>query len=479
MKWMTLGLALLVWLNPKAAAGADDEASRIDPGAARATRILWVHPLFFAASEALPVLLGHAGGDIDLPPIPPKLQRTLPDVSPEDNGYVMLQNLPEGLFVELRDVAPQEVVLAYEYQGEPLPPAMVRTWLAANAEALAYFQTAFAKPEFFYPERITLDSVAAGLSEVTEFSRLLASTGPLEELSSPQRLEIVDGLFEASARVRQMGLLISLLTGLAFEESAYTYVLGQAELTTDTVFLAKLQASLAGRPEARTGFREVLQGEFDGLRAFLLANTESLDPAFLSIRSSGRAIQLRYSYKPHLTLSQMTEFFEEWTDATQLSGRAVFDALPELPAFGTREALRQGLREGNAYGTVVQILLLPEPQLITAIAFDREFKGRALEAAIALRRYQLEHGAWPETLEALVPDYLEAVPRDPFDESRPLNYDRERRMIWSIGKDFVDEGGVYAEDDDGNPDTRPGFSHDTAEPTLILPQWPDRPGPAD
>lgn len=44
--------------------------------------------------------------------------------------------------------------------------------------------------------------------------------------------------------------------------------------------------------------------------------------------------------------------------------------------------------------------------------------------AVALRRYKLDHGAYPNTLDELVPSYLKAVPLDPFTE-RPPKYKRQ------------------------------------------------------
>ena len=40
----------------------------------------------------------------------------------------------------------------------------------------------------------------------------------------------------------------------------------------------------------------------------------------------------------------------------------------------------------------------------------------------------------------LVPDELEAVPLDPFD-GRPFRYDAKRRIVYSVGKNLVDDGG--------------------------------------
>jgi hypothetical protein len=63
--------------------------------------------------------------------------------------------------------------------------------------------------------------------------------------------------------------------------------------------------------------------------------------------------------------------------------------------------------------------------------------------AIALKRYQLQHGAWPETLAAMVPALLPSVPIDPYD-GKPLRYHPNADgtfLLYCVGEDGVDDGG--------------------------------------
>lgn len=69
--------------------------------------------------------------------------------------------------------------------------------------------------------------------------------------------------------------------------------------------------------------------------------------------------------------------------------------------------------------------------------------------ALAIRLYEIDHGQRPDTLEALVPDYLPAVPRDPFTLDQPIGY-RPRGAIL-IEARHVDEGRVT-----GQPLQEPG-----------------------
>lgn len=115
---------------------------------------------------------------------------------------------------------------------------------------------------------------------------------------------------------------------------------------------------------------------------------------------------------------------------------------------------------------------------------------RMAAAAIAIRLYQADHdGTRPETLEALVPDYLPAVPMDPYVGDRPIGYKpdgvvpktydeidpwyepltKEERdalplrpfpLLYCVGMDFKDHGGRLVIDDYGEFDHVSGWSDD-------------------
>ncbi len=66
-----------------------------------------------------------------------------------------------------------------------------------------------------------------------------------------------------------------------------------------------------------------------------------------------------------------------------------------------------------------------------------------LMVTLALRAYKMEHGVYPATLAALAPNYLQAVPDDPFALSGALRYKRQgaRYILYSVGPDGKDDGG--------------------------------------
>jgi hypothetical protein len=63
--------------------------------------------------------------------------------------------------------------------------------------------------------------------------------------------------------------------------------------------------------------------------------------------------------------------------------------------------------------------------------------------AIALKRYQLQHGNFPDKLSELTPELLPSVPLDPVD-GKPLRYRRNTDgtfLLYSVGADGKDDGG--------------------------------------
>lgn len=66
---------------------------------------------------------------------------------------------------------------------------------------------------------------------------------------------------------------------------------------------------------------------------------------------------------------------------------------------------------------------------VAAKALEAEFRTTAVAAAVAVARYERRHGEPPDALEQLVPEFLDAVPVDPFDHGRPVKYDKEEGVI--------------------------------------------------
>jgi hypothetical protein len=81
---------------------------------------------------------------------------------------------------------------------------------------------------------------------------------------------------------------------------------------------------------------------------------------------------------------------------------------------------------------------------------------RMAETSLAVERYRLANGRLPESLEKLVPAYLPAVPQDPCD-GKLLRFRLLEKgyLIYSVGKDGMDNGGVARPRDAKSSDKTP------------------------
>ena len=72
---------------------------------------------------------------------------------------------------------------------------------------------------------------------------------------------------------------------------------------------------------------------------------------------------------------------------------------------------------------------------------------RVMRAALAVEGCRLKHGRLPASLKDLVPEYIKAVPVDPFD-GKPLRYRKLKKgfVVYSVGRNGRDDGGRNVND---------------------------------
>lgn len=97
----------------------------------------------------------------------------------------------------------------------------------------------------------------------------------------------------------------------------------------------------------------------------------------------------------------------------------------------------------RSYDFVIVNLLETAKQIVQIKAQSGMWLEGA-ETIVALERYRLKNGSYPETLDALVPDFLKSVPRDIYVPEKPLLYgrDNDNYHLYSVGENRIDNGGV-------------------------------------
>lgn len=117
-----------------------------------------------------------------------------------------------------------------------------------------------------------------------------------------------------------------------------------------------------------------------------------------------------------------------------------------------KKTLLHSLEEPNAVGQMV-VTLHVRVMIRSVLHVHQEaaYLG-ATRLVVALRIYEGRTGALPDDLAELVKSgILQKVPVDPF-SCQPFAYSKARRLIWSVGENEKDDGGVATGDGYGDPD---------------------------
>jgi hypothetical protein len=108
-------------------------------------------------------------------------------------------------------------------------------------------------------------------------------------------------------------------------------------------------------------------------------------------------------------------------------------------------------REHGWQGRLSEIITRGQRQRANsrAVQFSRDrwhAMSRLLLTDLAIRQFERQHGAWPENLGQLVPEYLAELPIDPY-SGRPLGYlpGDDDFALYSVGLDRQDNGGRFSE----------------------------------
>lgn len=200
------------------------------------------------------------------------------------------------------------------------------------------------------------------------------------------------------------------------------------------------------------------------------ASPDELHAWSAELRAGLLALLVRDRWRRIGQLAMVDDYYDNlyWGQRLETQeGRSVMDApfrTLDLAQFtrGTRGVLQQAAAQtwGELYAVPLLVSELDQPfSLLTAeiwafripdlrrfdtLCLQRAMRCEMVAAALALRLYELEHGAPPQTLAELVPTYLPSVPRDALRDGAPP-------IVWHQGANaFLSAGQARGDPTDPN-----------------------------
>lgn len=316
-------------------------------------------------------------------------------------------------------------------------------FLTQNQKALPLLHQAVARKKCRYPVDLTagLTATMPYLASVKKCAQLLEKDTAAQAAKGRMDLaaqSVLDGLHLAQSLAEEP-LLISQLVRVATEsitQGGLRQALDRRPFSDEQ--LAVLSTALR-EAENATGFTRAFVGErCFGIAFFQLPAAEQAKLIAQMGKEAGGIDFETYRKKPAYTAD--ADFYLDCMDGYIAAAGQSFP--------GSLEAASQLAGQGGEArdkGHVISAVLLPALGTAIEKAADAAARLRLARVALAVERHRLAHqNALPETLDQLVPQFLDAVPADPYD-GRPLRYAKtppKGYTLYSVGKDRKDDGGM-------------------------------------
>ena len=391
-------------------------------------------PLFFAGCNSAP------------PPAPPVLIPRPPRPTPEPTAPIATPApLPKAAFVIPKSNVPKPngydaLVKAGQSLQPELPAnsnlAQQKAHVQKNATALQALQKAMQLPIVAPPQR-GLVGTKLYHAEMRKLARALTERARVQADAGNFNAAVQSGLdaVELGAAIQNGGNKLTMLTGIAIEQ------IGNHELWKWRENVNAQQAAQAARRLAQIELRHsglaAMESEekwqaLSTLRQitresdwekFRQGKVKGWDTAFKDPNDRARLRKLSY---PQIEANLMAKM-----DAAIASAKLPY--APNAPRLNSAADPLSNLLTGSAGS--------PRSRLVYE---NTRAENRLLMTAFALQAFVKTGGQYPPTLNALVPKYLKAVPRDPFAPTKPLVYKLSGRtyMLYSVGLDGKDNGGT-------------------------------------
>jgi len=315
-----------------------------------------------------------------------------------------------------------------------LPPhifsADVSAVVAKNQDALIILHKALSMPDYWYEIKADIyvfdSNMVPNFLHYRQMARLLsysaiAESGAGNHTTALQDLAAIENI---SKHIKSYPTLLSLMLSIAIDStrvSSLEYILATSSNMSGDVIKLPVKIHIASLQETQKAFRFESLGGLQMLSQ-IGANINFYDNTYHMLRDSHlHDYLLKYIWTPISSLAYSVFLYPIDIDS-QLK------TIPEISGQVTSyEELYHNLEKVNQIkasegGILSMISIISYGSFINRIMSNDARKGLA-DLALAVTAYKSEKGRYPERVEELVPEYIDRLPIDPYD-NRPLKLKR-------------------------------------------------------
>lgn len=360
----------------------------------------------------------------------PAIDEAMEDIEALTEDYdldeVYSMSLTDEQFVELEEILNREELKAYFA-------------LLEQITELPYFQ-----PDWDYSEGPALLIPEVGTQRTAAQLLLAKAALSLHLDDTSLATEFTQQALFLAEHVNQSYTFVSILTANAIRNSVHVLI-ESIDRQSDEGIPESLALFFGGSPLAdnwinaidlerlvmgETIFPAIIEGDIEKKR--IIFGEDETKWADLSDASSIRWFFI-YDYALYLNIMADSREFAELPFHESIDDERV--------------ALEQSMLEAREHYRIITSIIVPTFAPVRTNLVQSDSKQLLALTGLSLSAYYRDHAKYPETLEALVPDYLDELPIDPLSgESFLYRKEGEGYSLYGLGPNRVDDGGETNEE---------------------------------
>jgi len=371
------------------------------------------------------------------------------EINESDNAFYYFSDIREKIYIPYNKEENQ--LFRDMSEGKAWDNEFAKELIDKNNEAFEYLDkglncSVYQNPNFTDPSKVYIGTVLISLSHLKSMAKLssIKSFYLLKQNKPKESLDQSIKILELSHMLKNAPLpnTIDNLVGLAIDEIGFKNLrLIISDDNLSSLISKEYIIKLNEFRESNNWIKDCFKLEYSNQQNTLEQEIFSRNDLPYLIDS--------YFYKPNKTKRIFAEHYQ------RMIGNAEKDYYNDIEIFEYQRLCPDSwikiIFTENLVGKIFyDMTVVSQEGLIVKRCLD-DFSLNGTQVLMALRSYQIDNGKLPNSLDELVPEYISEVPKDPFD-GEPIRFSSEKKIIYSVGEDFLDSGGSEGESLSSMPD---------------------------
>ncbi len=358
-------------------------------------------------------------------------------VKPENTAYAFFMSASDALYLPINSNIVEDYI-----NDEPVNLRLIAEVISKNEKTIELINRGIECESCITPEIVKFDDSYSYLKSWKKISRVLVAKAKSQRLLGDYKdaTDTCITLIKFGNLIQKdAGSILDYLVGVSTIGLTLEQIRDLACIDTPREELVRLSKAIEGIDSSATGliraFKyecKIMNREVDDIRDGKSDELEEI-PLFLQKHIP------RFFLQPNRTkLITASLYRTHIKNATLHYTDMNLDCFEDI--YPNNGNVILAMIKPNSLGKMLVYILMPPLDKVITLKCRLASDIIAMRLIVNMWIYKKDNGAFPKSLQDLVPQYIDAVPTDPFD-GKPFRYKPDKGIIYSVGIDCIDSGG--------------------------------------